>query len=138
MIYLFNPSTGLWISYNDLEIINLKNNYIKQNRLGRAFFWNFLLDRQDEFIRATFNSLYQDIHSSTANCSLLISTSINLWIVQNQYKVNQRVMYQNKSYRCIKTHQSTLKETSDVYSSLWQLETTTIIITTMKKMNEFT
>ncbi|CAF5212894.1 unnamed protein product, partial [Rotaria magnacalcarata] len=55
--FLFNPSTGIWISYDDLESISLKNNYIKQEQLGGAMFWELSGDRSAELVGATFAAL---------------------------------------------------------------------------------
>ena len=55
--YLFNPSTGIWISYDDLESIALKNDYIKREKLGGAMFWELSSDRNAELVSATFAAL---------------------------------------------------------------------------------
>jgi chitinase len=124
--YLFNPSTGIWISYDDLESIKIKNDYIKQKKLGGAFFWELSCDRQAELIGATFNALNKGILSSTTNRPLSTSSPTNKihpWKAKVQYKVDQRVTYQGKTYRSIKKHKSERKKTPDLNDSLWQLET---------------
>jgi chitinase len=55
--FLFNPSTGIWISYDDLQSISLKNDYIKQEQLGGAMFWELSSDRNAELVSATFVAL---------------------------------------------------------------------------------
>jgi chitinase len=131
--YLFNPSTGIWISYDDLESINLKNNYIKQKRLGGAFFWELSSDRQAQLISATFNALNKGILLPTTNRPSLTSPStdkIHPWKAKVQYKVCQRVTYQGKMYRSVKTHKSVPKKTPDLKGSFWQLETVSTFTTT--------
>lgn len=56
--FLFNPSTQIWISYDDLESISIKNNYIKREQLGGAMFWELSGDRSSELVGATFAALY--------------------------------------------------------------------------------
>jgi chitodextrinase len=128
--YLFSPSTSIWISYDDLESIKIKNDYIKQKRLGGAFFWELSCDRQAELIDATFNTLSKDVLPSTTNRPLSTSSptdKIQPWKAKVQYKVGQRVTYQCKTYRSIKKHKSERKKTPDSTDSLWQLETQSIL-----------
>ncbi|CAF3533061.1 unnamed protein product [Rotaria sp. Silwood1] len=75
--FLFNPSTGLWITYDDVQSINIKSNYIKQNNLGGAFFWELSSDRHTELIGATFNVLNNGVQPSPATTSALSSTNSN-------------------------------------------------------------
>ena len=126
--YLFSSSTGIWISYDDLESIQIKNNYIKENKLGGAFFWELSSDRQAQLINATFNSLNNRISPppSTTNRP----DKISLWKVNIQYKVDQRVTYKGKIYRCIKKHKSKRGKTPNLQVSFWQLETQTTLVTT--------
>lgn len=42
--YLYNPSTKIFISYDDVESIGYKTEYIKNNNLGGAMFWEFSSD----------------------------------------------------------------------------------------------
>ena len=55
--FLFNPSIGIWITYDDLESISLKNDYIKREQLGGAMFWELSSDRNVELVGATFVAL---------------------------------------------------------------------------------
>jgi len=43
--YLFNPDTGEFISYDDVESIDYKIKYLKQMGLGGAMFWQLSADR---------------------------------------------------------------------------------------------
>jgi chitinase len=74
--FLFNPSTGIWISYDDVESINIKNNYIKQKRLGGAFFWELSSDRQAELVGVTFNALSKDVRPIIRNSSSSTTTAV--------------------------------------------------------------
>ncbi|RED57922.1 glycosyl hydrolase family 18 protein [Cohnella phaseoli] len=42
--YLYNPTTKIFISYDDTESIGYKTEYIKNNYLGGAMFWEFSSD----------------------------------------------------------------------------------------------
>ncbi|MGG3280245.1 glycosyl hydrolase family 18 protein [Paenibacillus solani] len=42
--YLYNPTTKIFISYDDTESIGYKTEYIKNNNLGGAMFWEFSSD----------------------------------------------------------------------------------------------
>lgn len=55
--YLFNPSTSVWISYDDLQSISLKNDYIKRENLAGAMFWELSSDKNAELVGATFQAL---------------------------------------------------------------------------------
>jgi chitinase len=131
--YLFSPSTGIWISYDDIESINIKNEYNKQKRLGGAFFWELSSDRQTELIGATFNALRKGVLLPTTNRPSSTSAptdKIYPWKANIQYKVGQRVTYQSKIYRCIKKHKSVSKKTPDLKDSLWNLESVPTLATT--------
>jgi len=138
--YLFNPSTGIWISYDDLESIKIKNDYIKQKQLGGAFFWELSSDRQAELIDATFKALSRDTLPSTTNRPSSTSSPTDKtqpWKAKVQYRIGQRVTYQGKIYRSIKKHKSERKKTPDLENSLWKLEiestlTTKATTTTIK------
>lgn len=43
--YLYNPSNGVFISYDDVESFGHKTSFIKNNGLGGAMFWEFSGDR---------------------------------------------------------------------------------------------
>ncbi len=119
-----------------MESINLKNNYIKQKKLGGAFFWELSSDRQAELISATLNALDKRIFLSTTTRPSLTSPStdkIQSWKAKVKYKLDQYVIYQGKIYRCIKTHKSLPKKTPDLKNSYWNLETKSTCTTTTTK-----
>jgi chitinase len=58
--FLYNPSTFIWISYDDETSIQLKCDYIKQESLGGAMFWQFSGDRNNELISVAFNALRRE------------------------------------------------------------------------------
>jgi len=43
--YLFNPDTGEFVSYDDVESLDYKIKYLKQMGLGGAMFWQLSADR---------------------------------------------------------------------------------------------
>lgn len=65
--FLFNQSTGIWISYDDLESIKWKAGYVKKHRLRGAFFWELSKDRQGELVGAVFNALNNTFEWLTQN-----------------------------------------------------------------------
>jgi chitinase len=48
--YLYNPSGGTFISYDDAQSIGLKNNYIKSKGLAGAMFWELTSDRNNTLL----------------------------------------------------------------------------------------
>jgi GH18 family chitinase len=89
---LFNASTGIWISYEDLESLEWKNRYILDRRLRGAFFWELSADRHAELITATYKRL-------SAGTYLLSGTSSNgkvaSWKPSAVYQVSGRVTIDN-------------------------------------------
>jgi len=55
--FLFNPSKGIWITYDDVQSNTVKNNYILQEKLLGAMFWEFSCDRHQELINNTYEAL---------------------------------------------------------------------------------
>ncbi len=45
--YLYNPSTGIWISYDDVESMTIKTQYIVSQGLGGAMYWELSSDTAD-------------------------------------------------------------------------------------------
>mgnify|MGYP001996113581 FL=1 len=45
--YLYNPSTGIWISYDDVESMAIKTQYIVSEGLGGAMYWELSSDTAD-------------------------------------------------------------------------------------------
>ena len=148
--YLFNPSTGIWISYDDLESISLKNDYIKREKLAGAMFWELSSDRSAELVSATFVALNngQTFASqststrtstpSTATAATLIIFATSgsttafepttkpsgdnapLWDAHVAYRIGDRVTYDGKIYRCVQSHTSLPGWTPTVVAALWQ------------------
>ncbi|CAF1248336.1 unnamed protein product [Rotaria sp. Silwood1] len=144
--FIFNSSTGLWISYDNLESITLKTIYIKQNNLAGAFFWELSSDRQAELIGATFNLLNNNIKppvTTNPSSTSYPNNKVYPWKINIQYYIGQRVIYEKNIYRCIKQHKSTGKNKPNSKNSFWQLETsstfktiTTTTTTTTQSSNE--
>ncbi|AJS59949.1 glycosyl hydrolase family 18 protein [Paenibacillus sp. IHBB 10380] len=59
--YLFNPSNGNFISYDDVESFGHKTNFIKSKGLGGAMFWDFSGDRN----KVLLNKLASDLQGTT-------------------------------------------------------------------------
>jgi len=57
--YLWNPTSRVFISYDDPQSIAVKARYVLQHRLGGMMFWELSEDRDDELldvINATLTS----------------------------------------------------------------------------------
>jgi chitinase len=59
--WLYNPNTQIMISYDDEESIEFKAEYILQQNLGGAMFWEFSGDRNGTLLNATFNTFQSGI-----------------------------------------------------------------------------
>jgi chitinase len=55
--YLYNPSNGVFISYDDTESFGHKTSYIKSTGLGGAMFWEFSGDRNKTLLTKLANDL---------------------------------------------------------------------------------
>jgi chitinase len=56
--WLYNPATGIWISYDDPESIEIKSNYIIAENLGGAMYWELSSDTQDaELLTRVYETL---------------------------------------------------------------------------------
>lgn len=143
--FLFNPSTGIWISYDDLQSIGLKNDYIKREQLGGAMFWELSSDRNAELIGLTYNALNNGQTPSpgtnpptrptdatgatpTANpSSATVQTTTSgsgggaqPWQPNVFYNANTLVTYQGKTYRCLQSHTSLVGWEPSAVAALWQ------------------
>ncbi|GJM71113.1 hypothetical protein HMSSN036_33290 [Paenibacillus macerans] len=58
--YLFNPSSGTFISYDDQQSIGYKSGFIKANHLGGAMFWEFSGDRNKTLLNKLAGDLAVD------------------------------------------------------------------------------
>ncbi|GIO29747.1 MULTISPECIES: glycosyl hydrolase family 18 protein [Paenibacillus] len=69
--YLYNPSTKIFISYDDTESLGYKTDYIKSKYLGGAMFWEFSSDcRTSPKYRCTgpklLDKVYNDLNTGTS------------------------------------------------------------------------
>jgi len=55
--WLFNPTTGIMISYDDPESVGIKADYVKENSLGGIMFWELSQDG-GELLKSIYNHLY--------------------------------------------------------------------------------
>ena len=128
--FLFNQSTGLWISYDDIQSINIKNDYIKKNQLRGGFYWELSSDRQAELIGATFAALNSNLPPSVTSLPSPSSSSVRTttrssnqgfseWQSNKVYSVNDRVTYQGKTYRCLQAHTSLPNWMPPAVPTLW-------------------
>ena len=63
--FLYNSSTSIWISYEDLESLNWKIKYIKDRRLRGVYFWELSSDRQLKLIGVAFDAFNNSTKSSS-------------------------------------------------------------------------
>jgi len=139
--FLYNPSTGIWISYDDLQSIGIKNDYIKREKLAGAMFWELSSDRNFELIGATYEALNNDLKpslesnppieliiqtESTTSSSIKFSSTQKInnidpdWETYKDYKFGDQVTYENKTYRCILQHTSLPGWTPFAVGVLWE------------------
>ena len=73
--WLYNPSTQVMISYDDVQSIGIKADYIIQENLGGGMFWEFSGDKN----AALLDELYQTFaNSNTTNPSQNNNQTINI------------------------------------------------------------
>ena len=48
--FLFSPSTGIWISYEDPQSVRLKAEYVREHHLRGVSFWDLNANRNGELI----------------------------------------------------------------------------------------
>ena len=140
--FLFNPSTGIWISYDDLQSIGLKNEYIKREQLGGGMYWELSADRNAELLGSTWAALTNGqtpspvtnpptaptgaTGTSTASPGQSSTSGappgdIQPWQSDIPYAVGDRVLYEGKIYRCLQSHTSLSGWTPAAVAALWQL-----------------
>ncbi|CAF3715578.1 unnamed protein product [Rotaria socialis] len=142
--FLYNPTTGIWISYDDSQSITIKSDYIKREKLAGAMFWELSTNHNYELIDITFrilnnNNITQSLESNpttTSIPSIAVTNSIStvrlastkpfsnkspVWKKYKNYKIGDRVSYANKIYQCILAHKSLPYWTPFAIPALWQL-----------------
>jgi chitinase len=146
--FLFNAEKGMWLSYDDLQSNTVKNNYIVQQKLAGAMFWEFSCDRNVELIGNTYNALFGNqttttpgnttstttaqttttttgtttaTTTGTTTATTTTSGDILPWAVNTAYNVGDKVTYNGNIYQCLEAHTSLSTWTPDVAVSLWQL-----------------
>ncbi|WP_242202178.1 glycoside hydrolase family 18 protein [Aestuariivivens insulae] len=55
--YLWNATDSIFVSWETPKDIQLKADYIKQNGLGGAMFWEYSLDKDQELLNTLYNSI---------------------------------------------------------------------------------
>ncbi|CAF1261141.1 unnamed protein product [Adineta steineri] len=144
--YLYNSSTGIWISYDDLQSIGLKNDYIKNEQLAGAMFWELSGDRKSELVGATYAALFNGATPAPITSGPTVATvpttaqtnapggstaapattqipsgNIYPWTTGKLYNVGDRVTYEGKTYECRQTHTSIDGWTPSAVAALWHL-----------------
>lgn len=110
--YLYNSSTGIWISYDDRQSIELKSNYIKQEKLAGAMFWELSSDRDVELLSRTFHIFNNEIDSKNLPYSP--------WEAKKDYEIGDQVSYEHRLYICLAAHQSAPGWTPFLIGALWK------------------
>ncbi len=126
--FLYNPSTGIWISYDDLQSITIKNDYIKREKLAGAMFWELSSDRNSELIGATFRALNNDLKPSSESIPSINQTKSSspptseypIWETNKDYKFGDYVSYENQTYTCLVAHTSLPGWTPYAVPALWK------------------
>ena len=55
--YLWNATDSIFISWETPKDIQFKTEYIKENGLGGAMFWEYSLDKDQELLNALFENI---------------------------------------------------------------------------------
>lgn len=141
--FLFNKNNSIWITYDDLQSNTVKNNYILQENLAGAMFWELSGDRSMELIGNTYSQLNRgqillpqiptfSNTASTATPKTTITTTetsstttrtsrdIRPWIVNKSNHVGDRVEYLGNLYQCLQAHTSLANWTPPETPALWQ------------------
>ena len=146
--FLFNKNNGIWITYDDLQSNTVKNNYILQENLAGAMFWELSGDRSVELIGNTYSQLNRgqirsplppistpisSKTSATATATATVTTigtnpttttttsrDILPWTVNKSNHVGDRVVYQGNLYQCLQSHTSLANWTPTETPALWQ------------------
>jgi chitinase len=137
--FLFNKEKGMWITYDDLQSNTVKNNYILQEKLGGAMFWEFSCDRSAELISNTYTALHggstpapdttttaTSTTTTAGNTTTTITTTttsgdVRQWEENHDYHVGDRVIYDQKLYECLEAHTSEATWTPPETPALWKL-----------------
>ncbi|UJR07712.1 hypothetical protein I4U23_011997 [Adineta vaga] len=143
--FLYNSTTGIWISYDDSQSIRIKTDYIKREKLAGAMFWELSSDRHYDLVDAAFEVLHNG-KAPSSDCTppielkypsvqpptiyrkptgeisnvKKISSNAPLWEIKKDYKVGDQVIYENKLYRCIQEHLSLPGWTPLIIGALWR------------------
>ena len=129
--FLYNQSTGIWISYDDSQSIEIKSNYIKREKLAGAMFWELSSDRDVELITTTFHTLNNEIKPSIESkppvgilptTDLLTPKNITYspWEANKDYQIGDQVSYEHRLYTCLAAHQSAPGWTPFLIGALWK------------------
>ena len=57
--YLWNSTDSIFISYEDVESIKIKTDYVKKSGLGGMMFWEYTDNPEGELLEAIYEGLYQ-------------------------------------------------------------------------------
>jgi chitinase len=137
--FLFNKDKSIWITYDDLQSNTIKNNYILQQNLAGAMFWELSADRNGELIGNTYSQLsgHQSLPTTTPTSSNTTATktqtttvtttsatttsgNILPWTVNKSNHVGDRVEYQGNIYQCLQAHTSLANWIPTETPALWQ------------------
>lgn len=125
--FLYNASSGIWISYDDRQSIQIKTEYIKREKLAGAMFWELSSDRRTELIgvaHEVLNSASQPSAESAPSNSIAPSSEakkgIAIWQANKTYGVNDRVTYLDKTYQCRLEHSTLPGWTPLAVPILWR------------------
>lgn len=110
--FLYNTSTGIWISYDDVQSIQSKSEYIKREELAGAMFWELSGDRDCDLIDVAFDVLNKNEPKSPPK--------VEEWMFDKDYHVEDRVMFQKNTYECLLAHKSGPGWSPAVVPALWK------------------
>ncbi|CAF3388911.1 unnamed protein product [Rotaria socialis] len=142
MPFLFNPSTGIWISYDDVTSISVKSDYVKKKQLDGTFFWELSSDRQGELVSAAYNvfsnTAQKTVSRTTARFTTVTTTGSllsmtttltssviakknckNMATLPYVYSIADEVTHDGRQYSCRPAHTSLPGWKSNCVRALW-------------------
>ena len=82
--WLFNPSTQIMVSYDDEESILLKTQYINDENIGGAMFWEFSSDKNGDLLNIVHETVMNGNSSETEEINVSYNGNWNLLSVPDE------------------------------------------------------